>query len=700
MLKRVLFCLVSQVSFVSLCTGDTESIQDPPWGEEVVVTASRYDQPRSTAAASIDLIDTEQLNHQQSRTLPEALKLTTGIMIQKTSNGQGSPYLRGFTGYGTLMLVDGIRLNNATFRSGPNQYWSTIDLYSIDHLEIFKGPASSLYGSDAIGGTVQAFTLMPDYVKNGDKTYSGQIITRASSAERSLSTRLQSTYGSERFALLVGVTGKHFGDVHAAKIGRQRKTGYDELNYDIKLRIKMRGERELVFAHFKTDQNDVWRTHRTPYSDAGWEGTSVGNKEYIHTFDNDRQLTYVSYRDHESTLMADSINATLYYQRQEEVLSKLKMKPGARLSHDTTDVKTVGVNLDLTKDSPWGMLAYGLSYSIDFVDSSMDDPTSAQHGIQGSSPDDSTYQILAAYLQDQIWLSESIDLTLGTRLTHTRAKVGRYYNKELDTPPHTPGKGADSFDADWTSWCQSARLGYHFLEDKALVYTSLAQGYRTPNLSDLARNGEFASSGKEVPSPNLDPERYLTGEIGLRYTENHFSWHAAYFYTDIKDTIVRVSNTEAKVNGGSGYVHGFETELAWQLHKQWLLRGGYTIMSGRQDYTKNGQAIHEPLRTMPMTAWISLRWQSRDERFWAEIIQTCVSKEDRLTASDRKDTQRIPPDGTPGYALTDLRIGYQHSEALSLTLALENCFDQDYRSHGSGSNEPGRNIVLTAAYKW
>lgn len=72
---------------------------------------------------------------------------------------QGSPYLRGFTGFRTLMLIDGIRLNNSTFRDGPNQYWNTVDSLALERLELVCGPSSVLYSSDAIGGTVNALSL-------------------------------------------------------------------------------------------------------------------------------------------------------------------------------------------------------------------------------------------------------------------------------------------------------------------------------------------------------------------------------------------------------------------------------------------------------------------------------------------------------------------------------------------------------------
>ena len=85
------------------------------------------------------------------------------MLVQKTANGHGSPFIRGFTGRQNLLLVDGVRLNNSTFRSGPVQYWNTVDPLSIDHIELIKSQGSVLYGSDAVGGTLNAFTKSSDF---------------------------------------------------------------------------------------------------------------------------------------------------------------------------------------------------------------------------------------------------------------------------------------------------------------------------------------------------------------------------------------------------------------------------------------------------------------------------------------------------------------------------------------------------------
>ncbi|MBI4711972.1 MAG: TonB-dependent receptor plug domain-containing protein, partial [Planctomycetes bacterium] len=139
---------MKELALVVITTGSMVMAAD----DEIVVTASRREAKVFDSPYTISVIDSEEIqSRQMSRTTPDILSEEPAVMLQKTSMGQGSPYLRGFTGFRNVFLIDGIRLNNSTFREGPNQYWNTVDPFTIQRLEIVKGPASVLYGSDAIG---------------------------------------------------------------------------------------------------------------------------------------------------------------------------------------------------------------------------------------------------------------------------------------------------------------------------------------------------------------------------------------------------------------------------------------------------------------------------------------------------------------------------------------------------------------------
>ena len=174
-----------------LCHGASAAVAAPATDsvnaydlDEIVVTASRRSAKAFGEPYSIAVQDAKELVEvRQVRTIPEAMRELAGVMVQKTGHGQGSPYIRGFTGLRTLFLIDGIRLNNSTFREGPNQYWNTVDAFAVDRLEVVKGPSSVLYGSDAIGGTVNAISRGFESL-DGNATR-GRLVLRGSSAEDS-----------------------------------------------------------------------------------------------------------------------------------------------------------------------------------------------------------------------------------------------------------------------------------------------------------------------------------------------------------------------------------------------------------------------------------------------------------------------------------------------------------------------------------
>ncbi|MGC6581459.1 MAG: TonB-dependent receptor plug domain-containing protein, partial [Akkermansiaceae bacterium] len=138
----------------------------------LIVTASRTTEEASESPYSSEILSAEELLEEAARTLPQALQNSPGVLVQQTTPGHGSPFIRGFNGRQTLLLQDGIRLNNATWRGGPVQYWNTVDSQAIDRIELIKSQGSVLYGSDAIGGTVNTFTKSSDF-RDEDGFFSG-----------------------------------------------------------------------------------------------------------------------------------------------------------------------------------------------------------------------------------------------------------------------------------------------------------------------------------------------------------------------------------------------------------------------------------------------------------------------------------------------------------------------------------------------
>jgi hemoglobin/transferrin/lactoferrin receptor protein len=677
----------------------------------IVVTASRIGRSEHETPAMISRVDEKQMAESGTRSVAEAFKEDPSVRTQKTSPGQGSPYMRGFTGFRTLLLIDGIRLNNSVFRSGPNQYWSTVDCYSLAAIEMLKGPASVLYGSDAVGGTVQAFSYEPEYADDSDVRYGNRLFTRLSSAERSVITRAQGEVATDRTAIHVGMTYKFFDDLQGGhNVGRQVNTGYSEYDYDLKARIKLAGERELVLAWQSVEIDDVWRTHKTIYG-ISWKGTTIGD-ELQRTFEQDRRLAYAQLRDDEPTWFYDTLRFTLFCQIQEEDQFAISKPADNKRTWDGFDVVTPGFNMELMKETALGTFVYGLDYSRDIVDSYNREVNTVgpTERIQGPVADNSSYDLAGLFVEDRIPLGDHFEVTPGIRGTYAHASVDDYYSVAPDTNPFKQqGTTGKSFERTWWDVSGNIRLAYYVTDDRALMlYNGLGQAFRAPNLSDMTSYRASKSTTYETPSPSVDPEHYLTYECGAKWRKDGLTLQAAWYYTWMRDQITAVYEQQGAdiisttANSGEGYVQGAEIEGAYDITKNWVIRGGIAWSEGFTDtYYKSGSTIitvnDDNFRTAPLAGFAALRWQTDDKRLFIECYGQAVDREDRLTYSERQggDTQRIPLKGTPGYATTGIRAAWQVCDTANIGLTVDNIFDKDYRVHASGSNEAGRNFILS-----
>ena len=173
-------------------------------------------------------------------------------------------------------MIDGIRVNNSVFRDGPNQYWNTIDHFTIDMLELVKGPSSVLYGSDAIGGTVAIRTQKRNRLEDGFH-WNGKSVTRLSSADRSWVQRIEgSANHGNKLGVIAGFTYKDFGDVNSGDDHPvQKKTGYNQVDGNFRADYYFNDNHSLTLAYQTVDQDDVWRTHRTVFAES-WRDSPLG----------------------------------------------------------------------------------------------------------------------------------------------------------------------------------------------------------------------------------------------------------------------------------------------------------------------------------------------------------------------------------------------------------------------------------------
>lgn len=666
---------------------EPDAVEDESDVQQTVVTAARAERDVFRTPAAVSVVSADDIRSESFRTTPQALREIPSVMVQETSPGQGSPYIRGFTGFRNLFLIDGIRLNNSVFRDGPNQYWNTVDALSIERLEVVKGPSSVLYGSDAIGGTVNAITKDPFGLSRGGGL-GARAYYRFSEAEQSHMGRLEAggALGDDT-GVLLGLSLKDFGDVRGGEdVGTQPGTGYEENDADVKVERLLDPHTRLVVAHQRVRQDDVPRTHRT-VDGISFEGTTVGS-DRSRVLDQERDLTYVQLIGDEGSALGRSRISLSFHEQAE---TRNRVRGNGAFERQGFDVGTFGLFAHFGGESPIGELTWGVDYYHDDVES-----FSSTNPVQGPVADDATYDRLGVFLQDEIEATESLDLTLGGRFEYAAADADRVADPVSGNPI--------AIDEDWGAFVASARFLYELVPDEWNLFGGVSQGFRAPNLSDLTRFDSARTNEFEVPSPDLDPERFVSFELGARTRGADHTAEASVYYTDITDQIVRFPTGNVngagefeitKDNVGDGYVYGIELSGSWRFAEHWTVLGNAAYQDGRvETFPTSAQVVaEEPIdRLMPFTARLGLRWE--DARDWVELDSVFADDADRLSTRDQSDTSRIPPGGTPAYGVLHLRAGRRVTEDVTVYLGLQNVLDEDYRVHGSGSNMPGRGVLV------
>jgi hemoglobin/transferrin/lactoferrin receptor protein len=674
---------------------------------EVVVTATRDQAAQDRVPYTTHVLDEDSLRLRLApRSLPEALQETPGVSAQKTASGLESPYLRGFTGFRTLLLVDGIRLNNAVFREGPNQYWGTVDPLAIHRMEAVMGPSSVLYGSDAIGGTVNALTL--------DEFPAGHhpgLYYRYASAEDGHTVRGDVRGLAGALGYSGGVTWRDFGDIVAGKhVGLQEDTGYDALAGDAKVAWRPAPSWTLTAAHQSFDQDRTSRTHATT-DGISYRGTDVGT-DRNRDLDQERALTYAraEYRPEARWLESASLTLSHHLQRERED----RIRSNGRRTRQSFDDHSLGAQLAALTPSPAGDWSWGAEYYLDLVDSTRNEYDAggalSAEGLRGPVADNSLYGMLGVFIQDRIQPAEWVEIIAGGRYNHIHAQAD---DGDIDPDP-ADAIAFDDLSEDWDALVGSGRAIFHPIEWLS-PFAGVSQGFRAPNLSDLTRFDIARSGEVETPATDLDPEYFLTYEGGLILRGARWRFQGAYYYTDVRDLITRFRTGDVidglpevtRDNIGDGHVHGVDLWGEWDFvdleeRGRFSIFGNFTWVEGEIDAMNDAGDIEDAYidKGQPTSFLAGLRWRHATRPTWIEATYRHVLRQDHLSPGDKLDTQRIPPGGTPGYHLLGIRGSWSVIDSLRLFAGVENITDSDYRVHGSGVNGPGTSFVGGLDARW
>lgn len=669
----------------------------------LVVTATRAAEgPGNATPVAAAALSPAPADRGATRITPDLLRDLPGVHVQQTSAGQGAAVLRGLLGNQVLYLVNGIPMNNGTYRDGPGQYLATIDPETIERIEVVRGPASVLYGSDAQGGVVNVITRPHPGVQG----WSVASALQGSSANYGGRARVSAGWQGPRLTVGFGASLVQAGDLRpGGGLPPQSPSGFSALGLDGRLTWQpdTAGRHRLVAGLEHFGMHDVPRYDRYVDFRAPAEGP-----DFRHVFDpQTRQLGFIRHRYRGNGTTVNRLETTVSLSVQREGRTTQGQTPDAvaePLVESTRDdvytpgLSVVGTSIATAAGHPvrliWGGEIYRDILSshgtvTDLLAGTVDPlvrATAAGAPVpSGRFPDGATMDRAGVFLAADALVHARLRLTAGGRWSAFRSEA----NVGADFGGAVANSASDL----------TGQLGAVLTLVRGLDLTfRVAEGFRAPNLYDLTNVGTVPG-GIVLPNVNARPEEALSLEGSIRYGDARTVLDLTVYRTRIDDFIDRAPGTFQGdtlfrgervflgTNVAQATVRGIEAEVV-RVHGPVSLRG--TLLVTRGDQTVQG--AEEPMAKIPPlggtagAAWRTAggTWQVSYELRWA-------ARQDRLGSRDLRDS-RIPPGGTPGYAVHALAATGALTPGLTVSVGVENLTDTLYRTHASGVDAPGRHL--------
>lgn len=638
--------------------------------DSIVVTSRNIKTSQAKSPYVISSIDQTQIRETNARTTPEALQGVAGVFLQKTNHGGGSAFIRGLTGNQTLLVIDGIRLNNATYRYGPNQYLNTIDMFTLEKVDVLKGIGAIEYGSDAMGGVIHLTTKEAN--TSSFKDFKLSNTSKFLSSQMEKTNRTEMSYATNNWTILGGLSIKRFGDIVGGEgVGNQAPSGYREKNYDIKAKVKLSSTQEITFSTQNTIQRDIPIYHKIVL-----ENFKINQVDkQVHN------LNYLKYRYASNQKIVSEVLVTISQQRSIENRSNQKNN-ATILRKERDTIHTTGLTAEvIVKPTKNWTSNTGVDIYSDLVNSNTTETntsTSIQIQKRGLYPNGSIYNNNSLFNIHYLNLGK-LSVIAGIR----------YNFLDIHISDTTLGNIILKPSALVTNY------GINYLINKNhFIFGSISTGYRAPNIDDLGTLG-IVDFRYEIPSYNLKPEKSKNIELGYKYNSAKTNFTVSVFRMNLKDVIARIIvdgqvingyNVYTKKNIESSYIKGTEISVSHQINHHFDFQSNATYTYG-QNVTKN-----EPMRRMPpFFGENKLSWHSKNKT--VAIRHQFAGKQNRLAKGDIDDN-RIGVLGTAQWNTIQIDAGIRWKH-VALHVSAINLLNEKYKTHGSGIYGMGRAFGLS-----
>jgi hemoglobin/transferrin/lactoferrin receptor protein len=727
--------------------------------DEIVVSGSKFAEKKKNIVQRIDIIHAKTIAKYNAQNMGDLLASSGNVFVQKSQQGGSSPVIRGFEASRVLLIVDGVRMNNLIYRSGHLQNIITVDQNMLERVEILNGPASTLYGSDALGGAVHMISKKPILaVDTNQSIFKANAFARYSSANREQTLHADINWGGKKFASLTSFTYSDFGDV---SIGSNDKKGFEnfgtrpfyiqpystEKPYDTIIRNpnpriqKFTGYKQFDFTQKILYQPSESINHTFNIQLSGssevprydrLQDIKSGVLRFASWYYGPQERKLISYQLNIKSKKGpfEEYKATASYQDIEESRITREYKRYDRLDTRLERVKVAGLIIDAVKKFNKDEITTGIDLQANGLTSTASRKnmlTNEFSKLDTRYPDGkNTMHYAAVYVQHiHKFIPNKLILNDGLRAQFVSLRSSILDNSFFRLP-------VTEANQDNSSLTGNIGIAYH-PGTKTSVKLGYASGFRVPNIDDLSKIFESNTAARQVVIPNTNIKPEYTNSLDLSFQQrisNFAILEGSLYYTQFSNAIVKApfqlngqdsidyygirAGVMANQNVNRASIRGLNLMMTIQFNKQLSLLGSFNTIKGAFKMNSNNPStVYElqsnntyalvkrnvsskPLDHIPPNyGKISIQYESK--RLFAEMFMMYNGwkKLDQYNPDGEDNAQYATPVGSPSWQTLNLRMAYDINPKVKIQFALENMLDINYRFFASGFSAPGRNAVVS-----
>lgn len=706
--------------------------------DEVTVYSNKFAEKKKNIAQKIDVITSKAIIKYNAQNAGDMLINTGNVFVQKSQQGGSSPVIRGFEASRVLLVVDGVRLNNAIYRAGHLQNVITVDQNMLESAEVLQGPSSTIYGSDALGGVVSFRSKSPKLSISHKLFATGSAMTRYSSANDDKTGHFDISLGGQKIAWLQSYNYSDFGDMKMGThypdkypgFGRrdsiivtmggvdnvvvnpdsrvQKYSAYKQWDITQKILFKQKEKMTHLLNFQLSNSGDVPRYDRLQdkrYFNAG-TGTTLRYAEWY--YGPQKRLLAAYELNVKQFGFLDEFKVSLNYQDIEESRQQREYRRYDRFDSRKEKVKVAAFNIDGRKLWERNELIIGMDGQLNDVKSTATRTNLANGTVSKLDtryPDGTNKmnyfglfaQHLLKFKGDKLVLNDGIRLQ--TISLHSTIRDNSFFNLPVTDMQQNP-------------FAVTGNIGLVYMPSAdQRVTTNLSSGFRAPNVDDLARVFESSTATRRVIIPNAGIKPEYTYNVDLGFTQmikEKVRFEVTGFYTLFRNAI---SPAPFKLNGEDSIVYngvksavfanqninkacimGFNARFKIDFTKNFSFDNTMSYTYGR---FKNNNGTKTPLdHIAPLFGKSSVNYQYKK---WNTEIYALFNGWKRLkdyNPNGEDNGQYATADGMPSWFTLNWRGSHPIGKYILLQAGVENIFNRNYRYFASGFSAPGRNIII------